>query len=172
MTPALERGTDQGDQRDPAYLSPDSTTSTRRLGSSVRRAARTQPAVPAGGCCRLGGQGGDGERLASSYDDNVVLGVEQLSGVGVGRDTLEVLEEGRFLKGEFCGPEDKEGGDDGGEDEMRVFRGGHGVCSVRVSGCAVLRLYFRGQQLDTVCPCCSALLVFCISSPTLWNDPR
>ena len=129
----------------------------------MRRAARTQPAVPAGGCCQLRGQDGDGERLASSYDDDVVLGVEQLSGVGVGRDTLEVLEEGRFLQGVFCGLEDKEGGDEGGEDEVRIFRGGHGVCGVRASGCAVLRLYFRGQQLDTACPCCSALLVFCIS---------
>jgi len=112
------------------------------------------------------------KRLTSSYDDDVVLRVKQLSGVSVGRDALEVFEEARLLKSEFCGLEDEEGGDESGEDEVRIFRGGHDVCSVRVSGCAVLRLYFRGQQLDTARPRCLALLVFCISSPTLWNDPR
>lgn len=88
------------------YLSPDSTSSTRRLGSSERRAARTQPAVPAGGCCRLRDQGrvkGEGV-LASSYDDDVVLGIKRLLARGAVRcDILEVFEEASFLGGAFGG---------------------------------------------------------------------
>ena len=87
------------------YLSPDSTSSTRRLGSSERRAARTQPAVPAGGC-RLRDQGrvkGEGV-LASSYDDDVVLGIKRLLARGAVRcDILEVFEEASFLGGAFGG---------------------------------------------------------------------
>ena len=90
----------------------------------MRRAARTQPAVPAGGCCWLRDQSRDGERLASSYDDDVVLRVKQLSAVSMGGDILEVFEEARFLSGYL---EDEKGGDESDEDKVRIFRGGHAV---------------------------------------------
>ena len=84
-------------ERNRLYLSPDSTSNTRRLGSSERRAARTQPAVPAGDRCRLGDQDEDKGDPTSSYNYDVVLGVKQLLNddvVGVG-NILEVLEEAR-----------------------------------------------------------------------------
>ena len=108
--------------RSRVYLSPDSTSNTRRLGSSVRRAARTQPAVPAGGCCWLSEQDRNKQRLASSYDDDVVLGVKRLL---AGRDTLEVFDEVGFLN--FGGLEDEKGGDKSDEGELRPLRGGRGI---------------------------------------------
>lgn len=51
-----------GRSRSESYLSPDSISNTRRLGSSERRAARTQPAVPTGDNNRLGDQGGGRQR--------------------------------------------------------------------------------------------------------------
>ena len=58
------------------YLSPDSINKTLKLGSSERRAARTQPAVPTGDFSHLGD--GDKGKLASSHDDDIVLGPKQV----------------------------------------------------------------------------------------------
>jgi hypothetical protein len=105
------------------YLSPDSTNSTRKLGSSERRAARTQPAVPARSGDRLSvedQEGRDNKGPASSHDNDVELRVRRdATSAGVSRGILEVCEQGRFLR-PFRGPEDEEGGDDGEEGEVCV----------------------------------------------------
>ena len=116
------------------YLSPDSISSTRRLGSSERRAARTQPAVPTGEFSRLGDPETDGDKrkLASSYDDDVVLRPKQVLsddtvGVNLRRDGFEITKEGqRFLRGSFCCLEDEESGNDGNEGEVGISRKGRG----------------------------------------------
>ena len=156
------------------YLSPDSTSNTRRLGSSERRAARTQPAVPAGVFYQLGAKmdGKSGE-LASSDDDDVVLRLVKRLLAGktargdIGRNIVEVREEKRFLRGAFRGLEDEKGGDDGKEGEMR-FWGGHGG-----SGCAAYACTLEANNW-IVPPSLLGSSSFSLDSdiPTLWNVAR
>ena len=124
------------------YLSPDSISKTRRLGSSERREARTQPAVPIE-CLVVWGLDGDSGKLASSYDDHVVLRLKQLlTGDAVransGREVPEIVKEERFLGGWFCCLEEEKSRDDSDEGEVGILRKGRGHGRVRASGCGVL----------------------------------
>ena len=80
-------------ERSRLHLSPDSTSKTRRPGSSERRAARTQPAVPVGGRYQLRYQDRDKGGPASAYDYDVELGIKQPLNDDVVRvgNVLEVL---------------------------------------------------------------------------------
>ena len=124
------------------YLSPDSISRTRRLGPSERRAARTQPAVPIEYLV-VWGLDGDSGKLASSYDDHVVLRLKQLlTGDAIransGREFSEIFKEERFLRGSFCCFEDEKSRDDSDEGEVGISRKGRGHGCVRASDCGVL----------------------------------
>ena len=123
------------------YLSPDSISRTRRLGSSERRAARTQPAVPIEYLV-VWGLDGDNGKLASSYDDHVVLRLKQLlAGDAIransGREVPEIFEE-RFLRGSFCCLEEEKSRDDSDEGEVGILSNGRGHGCVRAGDCGVL----------------------------------
>ena len=128
------------------YLSPDSISRTRRIGSSERREARTQPAVPTGHFSRFG-TGEDKGKLTPSYNDDVVLELKQsfasdTVSVNLRREVPEIIKKERFLRGSFCCLEDEKNRDDSNEGEVGVLREGRGHGCLRVSG-FVLRLCFR-----------------------------
>jgi hypothetical protein len=118
-------GARRGGDEERRHLPPASSNKTRKLGSSDRRAASTQPAVPGGEGDEYDGRKGEEmRRLASASNDNIVLKfcgqgsradfgphfvqVENISSLGPSAAQSETEDEGESCAGEkkaCCGGE-------------------------------------------------------------------